>query len=357
MKIAIHEKEGDFSRGWIRYCERNRIDYKIVNCYDSDIVEQVRDCDALMWHHHHGDYKDVLFAKQLLYSLEASGEKVFPDFNTCWHFDDKVGQKYLLESVNAPLVPSYVFYTKKEALRWIEQTTFPKVFKLRGGAGSANVKLVKTKKQAARLVKKAFGRGFPQFDRWNDFMERTRKYREGKGTLWSVCKGVGRLLITTEFARMHGREKGYVYFQDFIPGNAFDIRIVVVGDKAFALKRLVRKNDFRASGGGSIVYNKEEIDERCVKIAFEVNEKIKSQSIAYDFVFNENNEPLMIEISYGYAAGAYDKCQGYWDREMTWHAGENFDFCGWMVEDLIAGIKNQAPASGLQERENHAGEK
>ncbi len=74
--------------------------------------------------------RDILFAKQLLFSLEQSGIIVFPDFNTGWHFDDKVGQKYLLETIDAPLVPSYVFYSKKEALEWDEQTNFPKVFKL-----------------------------------------------------------------------------------------------------------------------------------------------------------------------------------------------------------------------------------
>jgi glutathione synthase/RimK-type ligase-like ATP-grasp enzyme len=332
MKIAIHNSKGGFSDRWIDYCQKNNIQYKLVNAYDSDIVKQLTDCSAFMWHHSHGNYKDVLFAKQLLYSLEQRGMKVFPDFNTTWHFDDKVGQKYLLEAIGAPLVPSYAFYTKKEALNWINNTTFPKVFKLRGGAGSANVKLARTKSQAKKFVRKAFGRGFTQFDRLGYLKERYFKFIQGKDTFIGVCKGFARLFIPTEFAKMHSNEKGYVYFQDFIPNNSFDIRVVVVGDKAFALKRLVRKNDFRASGGGSIIYDKNQIDERCVKIAFEVNEKIKSQSIAYDFVFDKDNNPLIVEISYGYTAPAYDKCEGYWDRDLNWHKGENFDFCGWMVE-------------------------
>jgi len=32
-------------------------------------------------------------------------------------------------------------------------------------------------------------------------------------------------------------------------------------------------------------------------------------------------------------------CEGYWDREMNWHPGENFDFCGWMVEDVLKQIQ------------------
>jgi len=330
-KIAIHYRAGSFSDRWILYCQENNIPYKIVNAYDSDIIHQVDDCTAFMWHHTQCDYRDKLFAKQLIYSLEAKGLKVFPDFNTTWHFDDKVGQKYLLEAIGATFVPSYIFYNKKEVMEWVNQTTFPKVFKLRGGAGSANVQLVPTKRDAIRLANKAFGKGFAQFDGHGNLKERIRKYKEGKDTLWGVCKGIGRLIIPTELAKMVGPEKGYVYFQDFIPNNVFDIRIIIVGDKAFGIKRLVRKNDFRASGSGNIIYKKQAIDERCVQIAFNINDKIKAQSIAFDFVFDANNQPLIIEISYGFMAKGYDPCEGYWDKDLNWHEG-SFNPYGWMVE-------------------------
>lgn len=334
MNIAIHHTPGSFSDRWISYCKENNIAYKIVNCYDNDIVAQLDDCDALMWHHHHGNYKDVLFAKQLLYSLQAAGKKVFPDFNTAWHFDDKVGQKYLLESIGAPLVPSYVFYTKKDALNWIDKTTFPKVFKLRGGAGATNVKLIKTRSEARKLAKRAFSRGFSQFNRWNNLSERIRRFKEGKDNISGIIKGIGRLFIPTEFSKMYPREKGYVYFQEFIPNNNFDIRIIVVGDKAFAIKRFTRQNDFRASGSGNIVYENNHIDERCVQIAFNVNSKLICQSIAYDFVFDDKNNPLIIEISYGFATVPYDQCPGYWDSSIHWHKGK-FNPQEWMVEELI----------------------
>lgn len=338
MKIAIHKSFG-FSDRWIDYCKKNGINYKIVNAYDSDIIQQVADCDVFMWHHYHANYKDALFAKQLLFSLQQAGKKVFPDFNTGWHFDDKVGQKYLLEAIGAPLVPSYVFYTKKEAYDWIDKTTFPKVFKLRGGAGATNVNLAHTRNEARHLVSKAFGKGFPQYSSLENLKERWRKYRLGKTDLKDVIKGFLRFFHKSDFAKMRAPEKGYAYFQDFIPNNTFDIRVCVVGDKAFALKRLTRDGDFRASGSGSIVYDKKHIDERCVKIAFEVNNKLKSQSTAFDFVFNEDNDPLIVEISFGYTINAYDDCEGYWTEDMKWHEGTHFDICGWMVENVINSIQ------------------
>ena len=336
MKIAIHNRQGSFSDRWIEYCKKNDIQYKIVSAYDTNIVNHVKeDCTCFMWHHHHGEYRDVLFAKQLIYSLEYSGIKCFPDFRTTWHFDDKVGQKYLLESIGAPLVPSYVFYTKQEAFDWISKTTFPKVFKLRGGAGASNVKLARTAVEARRLVKKAFGRGFSQFNRIGYLKERYHKWQHGKDSVMGVCKGVARMFLPTNYSKMHWREKGYVYFQDFIPNNNFDIRVCVVGDKAFALKRMTRDGDFRASGSGNIIYDKNQIDERCISIAFEVNNRLKCQSIAFDFVFDKDNHPLIVEVSYGYAMKAYDICEGYWTSDMVWHDGDHFDFCGWMVQDLI----------------------
>lgn len=334
MNIAIHHTPGSFSDRWISYCKENNIAYKIVNCYDNDIVAQLDDCDALMWHHHHGNYKDVLFAKQLLYSLQAAGKKVFPDFNTAWHFDDKVGQKYLLESIGAPLVPSYVFYTKKDALNWIDKTTFPKVFKLRGGAGATNVKLVKTKSEARKLAKRAFGRGFSQFNRWNNLSERIRRFKEGKDNIIGILKGIGRLFLPTEFAKMYIREKGYVYFQEFIPNNNCDTRIVVVGGKAAAERRMVRENDFRASGSGKFSYDNINIE--AIKIALDVAKSLKLQSVAFDFVEDKNNNPLIIEMSYGFGTSGIDNAPGYWDSSIHWHK-EKFNPQEWMVEELIKG--------------------
>lgn len=319
MKLAIHKSSWGFSPEWISYCDEHNIPYKIVNCYDSDIISQLRDCDMLLWHHHHALAKDKLLAKELLYALEQGGMKVYPNFHSGWHFDDKLGQKYLLEYINAPLVPTYAFYSKEDATKFIAQTSFPKVFKLRGGAGSSNVKLVHNQSDAKSLIKTAFGAGFKSYNGWGNLMETLRKYKLGKANSAAVLKSLRRLVVSTDYAKIHGREKGYVLFQDFIPNNNFDIRVVVTGEKAFAIKRMVRENDFRASGSGSVKHQREEIDIRCIAIAFDVAKRLKLQSVAYDFVFDVDNNPLIIEISYGFGTDGTSQCEGYWDPELQWH--------------------------------------
>src|SRR5690554_2201484 len=225
MKLAIHNSQTGFHPRWVSYCQENNVDYKIVDCYANDIIAQLQDCDALLWHYHQMNPKDLVIAKQILFALEHTGFIVFPDFKTGWHFDDKVAQKYLLEAIDAPMVKSYAFYEKRAALAWANKTSFPKVFKLRGGAGSSNVKLINNKKQAVKIINKAFGRGFSNYDAWGSLKERWRQFKIGKSNIKEPIKGIVRFFKPPKFAKVLGKECNYVYFQEFIPNLDFDVRI------------------------------------------------------------------------------------------------------------------------------------
>lgn len=339
MTIAIHHQPGSFSDRWIPYCRSLGIDFRVVNCYDSGIIGQLKDCDALMWHFYHASARDIKFARQLLFAVEASGRSVFPDFHTMWHFDDKIGQKYLLEALGAPLVPSAVFTSSGEARHWLLTAEYPMVFKLRSGAGSDNVRLVRNQHEALRLIRRAFGRGFPQLNPVSDLKERWRKFRHGKSEFSGVLRGVARLVMPTRFARMAGHEKGYIYFQKFIPHNDHDTRVVVIGDKAFAIRRMVRDHDFRASGSGEILYAREYFREETIHLALQWAARLKSQCIAFDFL-TFNGKDVILEISYGFTPEGYDPCPGYWDRDLRWIPGP-FNPYGWMVEGVLEEVRKR----------------
>ncbi len=335
MKVAINDRPDSFSVEWIRYCIKHNVDYKLVNCYDSNIIKQLEGCSGLMWHWSHIDSKAVLFARQLIYSLEKAGLKVFPDSKTCWHFDDKVGQKYLLEAINAPLVPSEIFYDKKQAMIWADQTTYPKIFKLRGGAGSENVKLVRSKNHAYRLIRRAFSRGFRSVDKLNRLSDKfhTLLREWNSHNLALVLKESGHIIYPRYDDRMKSREKGYIYFQEFVADKNYDTRITVIGGRALGLKRYTRKNDFRASGSGNMVLNRGEISLECVKSALYWANKLDVQCVNFDFITDK--EPVyFVEISYGFAPRLIRNCPGYWDKNMVWHEGE-FIPEWFMIEDFI----------------------
>ena len=336
MKIAIlRPRLTTFSSYWMKYCEEHQYEYKTFDPYDSEIVDKIRDYDIILFDHHQADYRDVLFAKQLLFSLEQAGKIVFPNFRTGWHFDDKLGQKYLFEALGVQAAKSWVFYDKKSAYKWIETTDFPKVFKLRGGAGSANVMLAHNAREAKHFVKRAFGKGFAQF-RGRDYVrDRYKAYKAKKITLKDLIRSCGRLIIPTEYTKMHAPEKGYAYFQEFIPNDGFDYRLEIANNKAIAMVRMCREGDFRASGGHDDRFDASLIPQDVVEFAFECYDKLEVQSVALDIVREkESGELYLIEVSYSYGLDADEFEHGYWTRDGRHHQ-EPFNGVYWMIEDVI----------------------
>lgn len=333
--IAIHVRSGSFAAGWVQYCLKNNVPFKEVDCFSSDIVGQLQGCRALLWHWHHHDYRAALFARQLIASLEAMGLIVFPGSSTCWHYDDKVGQKYLLEAVDAPLVPSHVFYNEGSALNWLNAATVPVVWKHRGGAGSRNVKLVQSLDEARRIIRQSFRRGW-RTSRLHSLRERMWRFRRapGLGSFIDISRGVVRAILPHEKYRNQNAERNYVYFQNFVPDNDHDIRVIVIGERAFAIKRMVRDGDFRASGSGVIIHDRNEIPVECIRIAFRVTNSIGSQCCAFDFVRSQNDWKI-IEISYAFTLAGYADCPGYWDRNLSWHPGP-FRPEYFMIEDVLS---------------------
>ena len=341
--IGIHERPGSYSDRWISHCTSRGIPFRRVNCLATDVVAQCEGLVGVLWHWSHGYPAHLLVARQLIAALETKGSVVFPNVATCWHYDDKVGQKYLLESIGAPLVPTWVFTSEADAKKWMVGATWPKVFKLRCGAGSANVRLVRTRNEASALCRQAFGRGFPAVTGYlADMQTRLRKTRTAHEFWARVARSPRTLLHVLALRRQMHRERGYVYFQQFLPDNAFDTRITIIGDRAFGFMRANRPNDFRASGSGSIVYSPEEMDKRCVEIAFRVANRLGTQSLAFDFLFNSKNEPMIGEISYCYLAAAVHACEGQWDHCGAWRAGHVWPEDA-ILDDVVAACHKKAP--------------
>lgn len=336
MKVGIHNNNSAFSKRWIAYCKEKGILYKIVDAYSNNIIEDLGDCDVFLWHHHHAEYKDVVFAKQLLFSLEQSGKKVFPNFNTGWHFDDKLGQKYLFEAHDIVAAKAFCFYDKKSANEWISNTDFPKIFKLRGGAGSSNVKMIKSKSAANNIVEKAFSKGFKAFDFWSIAKDKFKLFLKGKAKFIDVLKYSFLTIFPSKTdASLLPEQKGYVYFQEFIPNDGYDIRLEITGDKALALTRRAREGDFRASGSNSVTFNGPEITQEVLSFGFDIVDKLKLQACALDIVRdNRDGKLYLIEISYCYGVDIDEFDHGYWTRDGKYHKEDNFNGIDWVFDIL-----------------------
>lgn len=104
------------------------------------------------------------------------------------------------------------------------------------------------------------------------------------------------LLAQENYDEFH---KGYVLFQEFLSDNAFDIRITIIGNRAFTFRRFNRPNDFRANGSGRIDWDPAYITTDALLLAYEAARILETQSLAVD-ILRQEGEPVIAEISYYY---------------------------------------------------------
>ena len=112
-----------------------------------------------------------------------------------------------------------------------------------------------------------------------------------------------------------------------MPGNRYDTRVTVIGDRAFVFRRFNRPDDFRASGSGRIDWDREQVDEASVRLAFRAARCLRTQSLAVDLL-QHDGRALLAEISYTYASWAVRDCPGHWvlrgdadSGSLTWSEG------------------------------------
>jgi glutathione synthase/RimK-type ligase-like ATP-grasp enzyme len=299
--------------------DHNLIEHITLDASDPLFWKQVARLDLFIFHWSQIDDHHQL-AKTIIPIVEKTmGIKCFPDMATCWHYDNKIREYYLLRHYGFPFIHSWIFWDKQSALKWLEHAELPVVFKLKGGAGSSNVVLIKTKPQAEKLIKRMFGKGIfsgqiPVRD--NIAMKYFNLYQ----TMHRWGGNVLRKLRGEDISPDWQKHKNYVLFQKYMPNNKWDTRVTIIGDKAFAFRRFTRTDDFRASGSGVYDLDITQIDTRFIESAFNISRTLEFQSMAYDYIYDDNNAPALIEISYTFPDNtAYST--GYWDIDLVWHPG------------------------------------
>ena len=77
MKLAIHKGES-WNKKWMNYCVKNNIEYIEIDCFENNVIEILlkQKVTHLLWHFNHAVPKDILTARNILFSAEKIGLKV-----------------------------------------------------------------------------------------------------------------------------------------------------------------------------------------------------------------------------------------------------------------------------------------
>jgi hypothetical protein len=312
-----------FSERWIERLLAGGYHVRTVDAYGPALFDQLRGCDAFMWWFAHMPLPRNP-ARRVVQAVEHGLRiPVFPTWRTIWHFDDKIAQYYLLSAAGIPMPSTWVLWRRDQALEFCRTAQYPLVIKLASGITSENVALVRNCEEARHWITQLFDFGVTDLVR-----ERVHP--------WTVLRRIRqslRVLTSGQQRRPSdiGRtelQRGYVLLQEFIPHNDFDTRITVIGNRAFAFRRLNRPSDFRASGSGLRDDDPTRIDLDSVRLAFQVAERLETQSVAVDVLYRDGAR-VLTEISYYYEAWVVQQCPGHWelagrasDGELHWVEGQ-----------------------------------
>ena len=314
---ATPDKCDASSPRWAELLERAGHEVRWVNVYLADILDQLQGCQGFMWRWGHvaGMYR---IARRLLPVVEKElGLAVYPDQNTCWHYDDKIAERYLLEAAGIPIPRTWIWFDAAAAAEWARSAEYPLVLKLHAGAGSTNVRLVHSCREAEAWVRRLFDRGVYDLTD-NHGKPRIRNWQQ---TLRAAAKTVLRGEPWRDPSALRELHRGYALFQEFLPNNDFDTRVTVIGNRAFGFRRFNRPNDFRASGSGNIDMDPGKVDLATVRLAFLCAQRLKTQSVAIDGL-RRGDDRLIGEISYTYVSWVVHDCPGHWILEGSPESGD-----------------------------------
>ena len=282
--------------------EGENLDVQLVDLEGPDWIENALQHDVIVWK---PAYMGTAIASQFIakvYALEhLYGRLVIPNFNTIWHFENKIAQADIFRRFEVPTPRTWVAFDYHAARKAFANATFPVVAKDAMGAGSARVRLIRDAAEAERLVENTFAHQI-----WREAVEgKSHKAMIPRliSKRWFWRKVFGNIMAEERFRSL--------YWQEFVPGNARDLRVTVIGqNRAYAFWRGNRPNDFRASGSGRILYDEAPPTDVISYIAT-LSRRLDVDSMAFDIVFDEGRFRVT-EMSYGYQDAVPHKMAGTW---------------------------------------------
>jgi glutathione synthase/RimK-type ligase-like ATP-grasp enzyme len=246
--------------------------------HDAHLFDDARQPDqgyVFMHMHHHPQVRLVHKRIMAIMAMNPALTLV-PEYRSSVLYDDKIEQARQL----ARWMPrTNVFHTPGAARRYLDKAPeLPFMSKASEGASSHNVRLVSTYDEARLEIKHAFS------------------------DLGIKC-------------RYGQTQRGYLMWQDFIPGNAGDIRVIAIGTKRLLLRRGNRDDRPMASGSGRIeavtnaMLSKDTEAQQALIFANRFFAQENLNWCGIDLVKDATNRWYVLETTVGWTLNGYYDCE------------------------------------------------
>jgi glutathione synthase/RimK-type ligase-like ATP-grasp enzyme len=244
---------------YVRACRELRVPCKVVDLSGPDWIENVRSsgCDAFLIRPEYlvSQWK-LRQDERLRVMTRELGLRVFPSPDELWPYESKRRTLYWLEANGIPHPRAWVFYSKSDALGFAHSVELPVVFKTDFGSAGAGVRILRSRSQLRRVVKRCFGRGH-----------------------------------RLPNSHPSDRQWGSVFLQEYVPGVR-EWRAIRVGRSFFALEKL-KRGEFH-SGSGTTGWG--EPPPGLLDMIREITERAGFASMSFDVFVTTDGDYLVNEM-------------------------------------------------------------
>ena len=267
MKLWCLDDRG----GWGTNLRRAASRHGIPTDTFADRIEHIQPGDCAFMRINQGGAR-MEMDKALLRHLAAARVNVIPSVEDSEVYEDKLAQSELY----AAFMPkTLVLRDAHAADRAVTTLGYPFVSKSRTGSASRNCRMIYSPDQARREIGQAFGGGL-----------------EAPHTLGE------------------GVQRGYLIWQEFLPGNSYDYRVCKIGRRSMILRRYNRADVPFASGSG-ITEPVTALDDETAGVLAFANEFFDSRGTRWcgiDVVRDLHGRWRLLETTIGWSQKAYAEC-------------------------------------------------
>ena len=313
---------------YIKSCQELNIDFVVLNLLSENWLEEIKESkvDGILVRIK-GDIQEQksMYDERLHIINSELGIPIYPSRKELLLYENKRMCNYWMQINHIQHTPTSIFYTKADAIKFINKATFPLVFKTNCGAASSGVRIIRSKLQAKFILHKIFGIIDPRLSMGN--------------TLWGYKKGI-------LFPRFGNNQKHYVFIQPYIP-HKWEWRVSKIGDSFFGLKK--RKKGNFASGSGMPLWV--EPPRELFELTKHICEVGQFDSMAVDILEAENGDFYVNEIQSLFGStspfqlrvnnkpGRYKYINNNWIFEEGEY--NRFGSCLLRVEDFVMKLNNK----------------
>ncbi len=258
-RLGILEEFYQYHKFYIAACRELNVSYRLIDIARNDWQQCLKgaECNAfLVWPATGVSIWKEMFDERLRIMDTEMGLTLYPSFDEVWIYESKRRVHMWLQAAGIPHPKTWCFYNLREALNFLEEASLPIVFKTNAGATTSGVVILRDRRNARKLVKKAFRKG-----------------------------------IAPKRRNPMDRQWGFVLFQEYLP-EAKEWRMVRIGDSYFGYRK-EKVGDFHS---GSHAWSWLDPPRPLLDLLHEVTEKGGFTSMDVDIFETRDGRLLVNEL-------------------------------------------------------------